>query len=121
MRVLIVDDEPDVRLIAQLSLANVGNMEVVEAAGGAEALALAVDHAPDVILLDVSMPGMDGPATLAALRADARTASIPVIFVTAHAMRSETDRFRALGARGVLTKPFDALGLPALVRQILQD
>ena len=121
MRVLIVDDEPDVRLIAQLSLANVGGMDVIEASGGPEAIRLATEHVPEVILLDVSMPGMDGPATLAALRTDPRTAAIPVIFVTAHAMRSEIDELRALGARGVLTKPFDALGLPGLVKQMLDS
>jgi CheY-like chemotaxis protein len=62
---------------------------------------------------------MDGPTTLAALQADPPTSAIPFIFVTAHAMRSEFDGLRAVGARGVPAKPFDALGLPGLVRQDL--
>ena len=120
MKVLIVDDEPDIRRIATLSLARLGGMDVIEAANGEEALGQARDLKPDVILLDVMMPGRDGPSTLAALRADARTAAIPVVFLTAKAMAAEVARLRSLGAVGVLTKPFDPMTLAADLRAALQ-
>jgi CheY-like chemotaxis protein len=120
VKVLIVDDEPDIRRIATLSLARLGGMDVIEAANGEEALGQARDLKPDVILLDVMMPGRDGPSTLAALRADARTAAIPVVFLTAKAMAAEVARLRSLGAVGVLTKPFDPLTLAADLRAALQ-
>jgi two-component system OmpR family response regulator len=120
LKVLIIDDEEDVRKIAVLSLVHVGGMEVVEASGGAEGLRLATAESPDAILLDVSMPGMDGPTTLASLKADPATAAIPVIFVTARAMEKEIEELKALGARGVLTKPFNAMSLAADVRAMLE-
>lgn len=119
MKVLIVDDEEDVRRIATLSLSRVGQHEVVEASSGHEAISLARLAQPDVILLDVMMPEMDGPTTLAALKADPRTSSIDVVFVTARALVSELRELRALGARGVLTKPFDAMSLPGQLREVL--
>lgn len=119
MKVLIIDDEPDIRGIARLSLTRVGGMEVLEAAGGEEGVRLAAAHRPDAILLDMMMPIMDGPATLAALREDPAAASIPVVFLTAKAMEAEIDRLKAMGARGVLTKPFDPMALPALLLAIL--
>lgn len=118
-KVLIVDDEPDIRRIAKLGLARVGGMEVVEATGGAEALALAREHQPDAILLDVMMPGLDGPTTLARLREDAATAGVPVVFLTAKAIAAEVDRLRSLGAAGVLTKPFDPMTLAQELRAVL--
>lgn len=75
---------------------------------------------PDVILLDVMMPAMDGPTTLAALQSEQTTRGIPVIFVTARAMTSEIERLRSLGARGVLTKPFDAMTLPGQLEEVLR-
>jgi two-component system, OmpR family, response regulator len=120
VKVLIVDDEPDIRRIARLSLARLGGMEVIEAANGDEALAEARSERPDAILLDVMMPGRDGPSTLAALHADPGTAGIPVVFLTAKAMTAELDRLRSLGAVGVLTKPFDPMTLAADLRSALQ-
>jgi CheY-like chemotaxis protein len=119
LKVLLIDDEDDIRRIARLSLSRVGKMEVVEAASGADGVARAADERPDVILLDMMMPGMDGPATLAALRAQPETAQIPVVFLTAKAMPSEVRRLTALGARGVLTKPFDPLTLPQQLRDLI--
>lgn len=116
MKVLIVDDESDIRRIARLALARLGGCEVVEAASGREALEQARSARPDVILLDVMMPGQDGPATLEALRADGQTTAIPVVFLTAKAMPSEITRLTALGAAGVLTKPFDPRTLAEQVR-----
>jgi len=93
MKILIIDDEDDIRAISRLALGRVGGMDVVE---------------------------QDGPETLGLLKADPRTAHIPVVFLTAKAMASELERLRALGAKGVLTKPFDPMSLAANVRAILE-
>ncbi|HEV8253675.1 MAG TPA: response regulator [Vicinamibacteria bacterium] len=119
MKILIVDDEDDIRQIASLSLTRLGGMEVEEAATGAEAVTCAERTAPDLILLDVMMPAMDGPATLAALRGNPRTARIPVVFLTAASGADEVSRLKALGAAGVVPKPFDPIELPGLVRSVL--
>jgi CheY-like chemotaxis protein len=120
MKVLLIEDEDDIRRIAKLSLTRLGGMEVVDAAGGVEGVRRAEEESPDVILLDVMMPGLDGPSTLAALRSNPKTASIPVVFLTAKAMPSEIARLKDLGARGVLTKPFDPIDLPNQVRSALE-
>ena len=119
MKVLIVDDEPDIRRIAKLGLSRVGKMEVVEATNGMEALVRAKEDHPDAVLLDVMMPGLDGPSTLARLREDPATAAIPVVFLTAKAIATEVDRLKALGAAGVLTKPFDPMTLARELRGVL--
>ena len=119
MKILIIDDEDDIRAISRLALGRVGGMDVVDAANGKDGIAKAVAEAPDAILLDVMMPEQDGPATFRLLKADPRTAHIPVIFLTAKAMASEVERLRSLGAKGVLTKPFDPMSLAANVRAIL--
>jgi two-component system, OmpR family, response regulator len=115
----VIDDEPDIRRVASLSLGRVGKMEVIDASGGLEGVRKAAAEKPDVILLDVMMPGLDGPATLAALRSNPATAEIPVVFLTAKAMASEVQRLLGLGAHGVLTKPFDPMALPALLKACL--
>ena len=120
-KILVVDDDDDIRRIAALSLQRLGGFQVVLAADGAAALELARAEAPDLILLDVSMPDIDGPATLAALRATPSTASIPVIFFTATANEAEVLRLVSLGAAGVLAKPFEVQDLPRQVRRILQE
>ena len=109
----------DIRRIACLSLTRVGKMEVVEASGGPEGVRKAASERPDAILLDVMMPGLDGPATLSALRSNPATAEIPVVFLTAKAMASEIERLMGLGARGVLTKPFDPMSLPQELKTCL--
>lgn len=119
MKVLLIDDEDDIRRIAKLSLTRVGGLDVVDAADGATGVALAGAESPDVILLDVMMPGQDGPATLAALRANPATAGIPVVFLTAKAMPEELQRLLKLGVRGVLNKPFDPMTLPGQLKLIL--
>lgn len=113
MRLLLIEDDDDVRRVARLSLHRLGGFQVSEASGGAEGLRCAAAELPDAILLDVMMAGMDGPTTLAALRANPSTAAIPVVFLTAKAMTSEVERLRNLGAAGVLTKPFDPRSLAA--------
>jgi CheY-like chemotaxis protein len=108
--------EPDIREIVEMSLGLDPAFTTRNCGSGQEALGVAAEWMPDFILLDVMMPEMDGPATLAQLRSDERTASIPVIFMTARAQAREVDHFRALGAIGVIAKPFDPMTLAASVR-----
>jgi CheY-like chemotaxis protein len=119
-RVLMVDDEPDIRTIGELSLSAVGGFEVHMANDGSEAVAAAVRTRPDLILLDVMMPGLDGPSTLVRLRAEPATAAIPVIFMTAKVQKHEVARFMELGALGVVAKPFDPMTLPDELRRIVE-
>jgi CheY-like chemotaxis protein len=116
IRLLHVDDEPDIRTVVELALSLDPIFEVRSCESGADALATAAEWQPDVMLLDVMMPVMDGPATLAQLRANPATTDIPVIFMTARAQARETERFRSLGAIGVIPKPFDPMTLAASVR-----
>lgn len=119
-RILVVDDDDDIRTIAALALQQVGGWDVVLAASAAEALQLLAEAAPDLILMDVAMPGMDGPTALAAIQAaPAGSPQPPVIFITADSTRAETASYLAAGAAGVIPKPFNPLELPDKVRQIL--
>jgi CheY-like chemotaxis protein len=120
VRILHVDDEPDIREIVEMSLGLNADFEVRACACGADAVAAAAEWSPLLILLDVMMPGMDGPATLAELRKDPRTADIPVLFMTARAQARELQQFIALGAQGVISKPFDPMTLAFSVRSHLQ-
>ena len=119
MKVLIIDDDADIRRIAGLSLSRLGGMVVIEAAGGAEGVRRAAEDPPDAILLDMMMPFMNGSETLAALRAQPETALTPVIFLTAKSVQVEVERMKALGAAGVLIKPFDPRTLAADLRALL--
>jgi two-component system OmpR family response regulator len=107
--VLYVDDEPDIREIVELALGLVEGLNVEVCESGERALQRLPDITPDMVLLDVMMPGTDGPTTLQRMRADPRFANIPVVFVTAKAMPAEVARFRELGAVAVIAKPFDPL------------
>jgi two-component system OmpR family response regulator len=118
-RILLVDDDPDIRQIAALSLRRIGQFEVRLAASGQEALEAAASEPPDLVLLDVSMPGMDGPATLDALRAIPAASRVPVVFFTATSSEAEVARLCALGAVAVIPKPFDVAALPRSIRDIL--
>ncbi|MGZ3419876.1 MAG: response regulator [Polyangiales bacterium] len=117
--VLLVDDEPDIRTIGAMSLRRVGKWEVRVASSGAEAISLAVEAVPDVILLDVMMPELDGPATLKALRENPKLASVPVIFMTAKVQAKEVERWLAIGAVGVIRKPFDPMTLPSEIKSLV--
>ncbi len=120
MKILLVDDEPNVRRIASIALRKVAGFDVVEADGGIAALALAASERPDVILLDVQMPDIDGHETFRRLAATSETASIPVIFITASVVRGEEETCLTLGAKGVLQKPFDPMTLGQRVLSILE-
>lgn len=119
-RVLHVEDEPDIREVVKISLLLDPGMTVKSCDGGAHALMEAADWQPDIILMDAMMPVMDGPEVFAQLREDKRTARIPVVFMTARAQESDIDHFRALGAAGVIAKPFDPLTLAKSVRACLR-
>ena len=120
LHVLHVDDEPDIREVAAMSLELDETMSLTSAASGAEALALLkAGCRPDVILLDVMMPELDGPGTLARLRQLPGHETTPVIFMTARAQSSELSRYIGLGAVGVIVKPFDPMSLAASVRDTL--
>ncbi|MEO8378088.1 MAG: response regulator [Acidobacteriota bacterium] len=120
MRALVIDDEEDVRYVAQMSLGRVGGMTVLVAASGEEGLATARRERPDFILLDLMMPGMDGPATLRALRQWPETERIPVVFLTAKTLAFGVDSLKELGAKAVIFKPFDPMTLAADIRTVLQ-
>ena len=107
------------RRIMRLALERMGGMTVCEASGGLEGLALARQERPDAILLDVMMPGMDGRAVLLALSADPMTAAIPVIFITASVEPDAMSALKALGAKGVIAKPFDPMTLAYKVLALL--
>ena len=119
MKVLIIDDDADIRFVAAMSLRAGGAIDVVEASGGLAGVCKAREEQPDVILLDMMMPTMDGSETLAALRLQPATATTPVIFLTAKAVLVEVERMRALGAAGVLIKPFDPRTLPGDVKALI--
>lgn len=118
-RVLVVDDDDDIRTVATASLARLGGFRVEAVSGGAEAVERARAERPDAIVLDVMMPKVDGRATLAALRAVPELASVPVVFLTAKALPAERRALSELGVAGVLAKPFDPLTLPGELRALV--
>ena len=117
-RILYVEDDADIRAVASFALEAVGGFVLAACASGEEALAQAAAFAPQLLLLDVMMPGMDGPETLAALRARAETAATPAVFMTAKVQPQEVARYRALGALDVISKPFDPITLSDEIRAI---
>jgi CheY-like chemotaxis protein len=119
-RVTIVEDDADIRDIAEFALADIGGLEVQLCASGRQAIATAADFAPDLILLDLMMPGMDGIETFARLKAISALAATPTIFMTARSGERELDRLMALGAAGIVAKPFDPMSLADEVRTIWQ-
>lgn len=122
LNVMHVDDEPDIREVAAMALELDSDLVLTSVASGAEALArLAEGSRPDVMLLDVMMPIMDGPGVLARLREIEAMAATPVIFMTARAQSDEVERLKALGAVGVIVKPFDPMTLARQLRDILAD
>ena len=118
-RVLVIDDEAPIRLLCRVNLEAEG-MDVVEAPDGPSGLELARDREPDIVLLDVMMPGLDGWRVAEQMQQDARTNEIPIIFLTARA--EFRDRARGLDIGGVdyVTKPFNPLELAGLVRALLE-
>jgi CheY-like chemotaxis protein len=118
-KILIIDDEDDIREVAALSLESVAGWEVVAASSGTLGLVRAAEDQPDAILLDVMMPGMDGPTTFRELRKNPVTAHIPVLLLTAKVQSTDQRRFADLGVEAVLFKPFDPLTLSAQISAVL--
>lgn len=106
-KILIAEDEPDIRDIEKMALEMLGSFQVETCVNGQEVQDKAITFKPQLILLDVMMPIMDGPQALEALGKNEATKDIPIVFVTAKAMESEIERLLSLGALGVITKPFD--------------
>ncbi|MFN3388741.1 MAG: response regulator [Allosphingosinicella sp.] len=118
-RILYVDDEEDIREVAAMAIGLDPELEVRTCASGRDALGEAAAWRPDLILLDVMMPEMDGPTTFARLREQEATRDVPVVFITARTQAQEVEAYRALGARGFIAKPFDPMALAATVRDYL--
>lgn len=117
-RVLYVEDEADIQAVAKIALEAVGGFTVKICSSGEEAVREAAAFTPDIILLDVMMPGMDGPRTLKALREQAALAHTPVAFMTAKVQPQEVAHYKSLGALDVIPKPFDPMALAGQVRRI---
>ena len=119
--ILCIDDEEDILQVAKLALEVVGGFKVSLCPGSRDALARAEALRPDLILLDVMMPEMDGPTTLARLRGNEPTAGIPVVFMTAKVQPAEVRHYLGLGAIGVVAKPFDPMTLAEQLKTIWKD
>lgn len=119
-KILHVEDDPDIREITYIALADLAGFEVLQCASGQQALDQAPDFAPDMILLDVMMPGMSGIETLSALRAMPAFAQTPVVFMTSKDVSSEHQDEIQNEAIGAIQKPFDPVALPAQLRQMMQ-
>ncbi len=120
-KILHVEDEPDIQEVAKMALEAVGGFTVKTCSSGDEALAVALEFGPDLLLLDVMMPGMDGPTAFQKLRQIPGLENTQGIFMTAKVMESEVQRFLELGALGVLAKPFDPMTLSDQLREIWQS
>ena len=120
-RILHVEDDPSIQAIAKVALEAVGGFQVLSCASGQEALDQVQGFAPDFILLDVMMPGMDGPQTLELLRQLVDIEQTPVAFMTAKVQPNEVAHYRSLGARDVIIKPFDPMQLANQVRNIWSE
>jgi CheY-like chemotaxis protein len=117
-KILHVDDEKDIRAVAKLALQSVGGFDLTSCASGQEALDCVAEIAPDLIMLDVMMPGMDGPSTLIELRKREDVAEVPIVFMTAKTQQDEIRSLLDIGAIGVIAKPFDPMKLSEEVRKV---
>lgn len=120
-KILYAEDEADIREIAILAIETLGGFEIATCACGADVLELAREFQPQLILLDVMMPIMDGPATLQALKRDEQLKNIPVVFLTAKIMNDEVNRFKEIGAIDIIAKPFDPMTLAAQIQTIWKN
>ncbi len=120
-RILFIEDDEDIRMVAKMALEGVGGFEVLACVSGDAGLAAAPAAAADLILLDVMMPGRDGPSTLKALRELPATASTPVIFMTAKVQPAEVAHYMSLGALDVIRKPFDPMEISNEIGRIWEN
>jgi two-component system chemotaxis response regulator CheY len=119
-RILVIDDEPDVRWMLRLSLERLGH-EVLLAEDGLRGVAMAQRQKPDVVVLDLMMPVMDGYGVLDAMQRDPRTSRLPILVLTAKALPDEEERVTEAGARRFVTKPFDPLDLAKALEELLAE
>lgn len=117
-KILHIEDEADIQEVARVSLEAVGGFTVETCSSGQEALEKAPVFLPDLILLDVMMPGLDGPTTLQELRKMPETVKTPIIFMTAKVQPGEIEKLKKLGAEDVIAKPFDPMTLPEQIKTI---
>jgi len=117
-RIMHIEDDPSIQEVARVALEIVGGFTVKSCESGAEGLAEAPGFAPQLVLLDVMMPGMDGPQTLTELQKLPSMAGVPVVFMTAKAQTQEVSAYHELGAAGVIIKPFDPMTLPEQITDI---
>lgn len=120
IKLLHVEDDADIREIAQMSLDLSGEFEVVQCSSGEEALKIAMTYTPDVLLLDMMMPGMTGRQTLEKLREKPEFSDVPAIFMTARAQHAEIEELLEVGAVDVISKPFDPMSLSDKIKQAMQ-
>ncbi|HMX45686.1 MAG TPA: response regulator [Candidatus Obscuribacter sp.] len=119
MKVLLVDDDTNIRMVAVMGLEDELDWEIQEASSGQEAIQLASTQKPDLILLDMMMPGMDGISTFGKLRELDTAKDTPIIFMTAKVQPEEIESYKILGAQGVIIKPFDPITLAQEIQDIL--
>lgn len=117
-RILLVEDEPDIRTIVSVALGDIGGFEIEVCSSGHKVLEMIQACQPDLLILDVMMPVMDGPTTLQEIRKFAAFKELPVIFMTAKVQPHEVNEYMALGVLGVISKPFDPVALPQEIREI---
>jgi len=117
-KILYVEDEPDIQTVALMALETIGGFTVQACSSGQEALEAAPEFEPDLVILDVMMPGMDGPATMQALRKLPAMADVDMIFMTAKVQSQEVARYLEMGAVDVIAKPFDPMALATQVQAI---
>ena len=118
--ILLIDDEETIQEVVQVGIEIETGWQVEIASSGLEGIAVAASQQPDAILLDVMMPDMDGISTLSQLKANAKTQSIPVIFLTAKTQAADKNLFQSLGVVGVITKPFNSMTLASRIAKMLQ-
>ena len=119
-KIMHVEDDPSIQMVARVALEAVGGFTVCTCGSGQEALSQYPQFQPQLVLLDVMMPGMDGPSTLKQLQKQYDLRQIPVVFMTAKVQSSEIESYKALGASDVVVKPFDPMTLSAQISQIWQ-
>lgn len=120
-RLMYIEDEPDIRLVAEIALAQVAGFNVKICKDGNEGLAFINDFKPQLVLLDVMMPGMDGPQILNKIKALDEFKQIPIVFITAKAQAEEIAKLKKLGAESVITKPFNPMTLGDNIRTIWRN
>jgi CheY-like chemotaxis protein len=118
-RILIIDDEDDIREVAALSLEATAGWHILTANSGASGIELATAEQPDAILMDVMMPGVDGPTTFRNMQQNPAIAHIPVLLLTAKVQGADQRRFAGLGVAAILFKPFDPLTLAEQISEVL--